>query len=87
MSVYIARNQAIKTPVMIQTSKERVTRKALLNSGATESFLYPQIIEELRLFTHNLDQPRKVWNVDGTDNQLGEVTKEVRMQVAHKSHC
>jgi hypothetical protein len=85
-SVYIARNWAIKTPVTIQTSEERATRKALLNSGATESFLHPQIIEELKLFTCMLDWPRKVWNVDGMDNWLGEVIKEVWMQVFHESH-
>jgi hypothetical protein len=72
---------------MIQTSKERVTRKALLDSGATESFLHPRIIKELKLFTHELDRPRKVCNIDGMDNRLGEVMQEVRMQVAHKSHC
>jgi hypothetical protein len=68
MSVYIAQNQAIKTPVMIQTSKERATRKALLDSGATKLFLHPWIVKELSLCTLNLDQPRKVCNVDGTDN-------------------
>jgi reverse transcriptase-like protein/integrase-like protein len=87
ISVYIARNQAIKTPVTIQTSNERATRRALLDSGAIESFLHLQIIEELKLFTHNLDWPRKVCNVDRMDNWLGEVIKEVQMQVTHESHC
>jgi hypothetical protein len=27
-----------------------------------------------------------VRNVDGTDNRLGEVTKEVRMRIRHKDH-
>jgi hypothetical protein len=68
-------------------SKERVTSKALLDSRATESFLYPWIVEELKLFTYELEQPRKVCNIDGIDNRLGEVMKEVQMQVAHESHC
>jgi hypothetical protein len=55
MFIYIARNQAIKTPVTIQMTEQRATQKALLDSGATESFLYPRIIEELKLSTHALD--------------------------------
>jgi hypothetical protein len=53
---------------MIQMSKERVTSKALLDSRATESFLHPWIVEELKLFTYELEQPRKVCNINGTDN-------------------
>jgi len=60
MSVYISRNHAIKTPVTIQTLQERVTKKALLDSGATESFIHPQLAEELALFTYLLEKPRQV---------------------------
>jgi hypothetical protein len=44
-------------------------------------------VEKLKLFTYKLGWPRKVHNVDGMDNWLGEVIKEVQMQVAHDSHC
>src|SRR5258707_11252039 len=87
MSVYVSRNHAIKTPVTIQTSQERVTRKALLDSGATESFIHPQLIKELSLHTHHLEKPRQVRNVNRTNNQLGKVMKEVKFQLFHKSHC
>ncbi len=59
-SVYVSRNHAIKTPVMIQTSQERVTRKALLDSGATESFIHPRLAKKLALFTYPLEKPRQV---------------------------
>jgi aspartyl protease len=67
-------------------SEQWATQKALLDSGATEFFLHLQIVAELKLSTQVLDRPRKVHNIDGTDNQLGEVTKEVQMQVFHESH-
>ena len=70
MSVYVSRNRAIKTPVMIQMSQERVTKRALLDSGATESFIHPQLTKELALFTYPLEKPRQVHNVDGTNNRL-----------------
>jgi len=87
MSVYVSRNCAIKTPVTIQTSQERVTKKALLNSRAMESFIHPQLAKELALATYLLEKPRQVWNVNGTSNRLGKVTKEAKFQVFHESHC
>ncbi len=87
MSIYVSRNHAIKTPVTIQMSQERVTKKALLNSGATESFIHPRLVKELTLTTYPLEKPRQVWNIDGTNNQLGKVMKEAKFQVFHESHC
>ncbi len=86
-SVYVSRNRAIKTPVTIQTLQERVTKKALLDSGATESFIHPRIVEKLSLSTYSLERPRQVRNVDGMNNRLGKVTKEAKFQVFHESHC
>ena len=60
MSIYVSRNHAIKTPVTIQMSQERVTKKALLNSGATESFIHPRLVKELTLTTYPLEKPRQV---------------------------
>src|SRR5258708_31820684 len=87
MSIYVSRNHAIKTPVTVQTSQERVMKRALLDSGATESFIHPRLATELALATYPLDKPRQVRNVDGTSNQLGKVTKEAKFQVFHESHC
>jgi hypothetical protein len=67
----------MKTPIVIQMSEQRATCNALLDSRATESFIYPRIIHELQLPTYELKYPRKVRNVDGTNNKLGEMTKEV----------
>ena len=86
-SVYVSRNCAIKTLVTIQTSQERVTTKALLDSGVTESFIHLQLAKELALTTYTLEKPRQVRNVDGTSNRLGKVTQEVKFQVFHESHC
>ncbi len=87
MSIYVSRNHAIKTPVTVQTSQERVMKKALLDSGATESFIHPRLAKELALTTYLLEKPRQVRNVDGTSNRLGKVTKEAKFQVFHESHC
>ena len=41
-------------------SQERVTKKALLDSGATESFIHPRLAKELTLATYLLKKPRQV---------------------------
>ncbi len=52
-----------------------------------ESFVHSQLVKELMLATKLLHKPRRVQNVDGTSNRLGEVTKEVEFQLFHESHC
>jgi reverse transcriptase-like protein len=76
----------MKTPIMIQMFGQWATCNALLNSGATESFIHPRAMEELQLTSYALDCPRKVRNVDSTDNRLGEVMKEVQMRIYYEDH-
>ncbi len=45
------------------------------------------MIKELSLTTYHLEKPRQVQNIDGTNNQLGEVTKEAKFQIFHENHC
>jgi hypothetical protein len=72
-SMYIARNHAIQVPFQLRTRKKRADRKALLDSGATECFIHPWMVQQLGLKTKNLAKPWKVRNVDGTPNQAGEI--------------
>jgi aspartyl protease len=76
----------MKVPIVIQMSKQRATRNALLDSGATESFIHPRVVHELRLHTSRLHHPQTVRNVDGTDNKLGKVTDEVRLSIRHEDY-
>ena len=47
-SVYIARNRSIKTPVSMCTEGRRAEKEALLDFGATESFIHPRLVKELK---------------------------------------
>jgi reverse transcriptase-like protein/aspartyl protease len=76
----------MKVPIVIQMSEQRATQNALLDSGATESFIHPRVIHELRLHTSQLHHPRTVRNVDGTDNKLGKVTDKVRLSIRHEDY-
>jgi len=76
-SIYIAWKHAIQVPFQLQTRRKQVDQKALLDSGATECFIHPHMIQQLRLTTRKLPKARKVQNVDGTDNKAGQILEAV----------
>jgi len=84
-SVYVARNRAIKVSSFLDTQWERVTKDALLDSGATECFIHPRLVEKLSLERHKLAKPRTVKNVDNSPNRLGAVTHMVNIQVNYNN--
>jgi gag-polyprotein putative aspartyl protease len=52
---------------------------ALLDTGATECFIHPQLVNKLGLKERPLQQPQNVHNVDGTINQAGKTTTGVEL--------
>jgi hypothetical protein len=47
--------------------------EALLDSGATKNFIDPRIVDKLGIGRIPMVNPRTVFNVDGTENQGGQV--------------
>jgi len=80
-SMYIARKHAIQVPFQLRTRKKRVNRKALLDSGATECFIHPCTVKQLKLITRTLPKARKVQNVDRTNNKAGQILEVVDLMV------
>ena len=69
---------------MLRTRKKRVDQKALLDSGATECFIHPRMINHLALKTRKLQVPRSVRNVNGTSNKAGKITDAVDLITNHR---
>ena len=84
-SVYVARNRAIKVSSFLNTQWERVTKDALLDSGATECFIHPRLVERLSLERHKLAKSRTVKNVDNSPNRLGAVMHMVNIRVNYNN--
>ena len=53
----------------------------LVDSGATNNFIDPQLITRLGLGTRLLERPWKIWNINGTNNQAGMLTRYVDLSV------
>lgn len=86
--VYVARNKAIKASVSLYTCEQGVvTRNALLDSGATECFINPRLVQKLQLPTTKLKTPRKVRNIDRSLDKSRTVTEVVLLNMTHEDHA
>jgi hypothetical protein len=57
----------------IHSKSKRAKAIALVDSGATENFMNLQYAKSLQLLTKHLEEPQKLFNVDGTQNRSGDL--------------
>jgi len=55
--------------------------KALVDSGATDCFMSKRFIRRMKLGKRPLQRPRKIWNIDNTANQAGEITHYITLNI------
>jgi len=55
--------------------------KALIDSGATDCFMSEKFIRRMKLGKRPLQRPRKIWNIDNTANQAGEITHYITLDI------
>jgi len=58
--------------------------KALVDSGATDCFMSERLIQRMKLGKRPLQRPRKIWNIDNTPNQAGNITHYVTLDIQTK---
>jgi hypothetical protein len=66
---------ALKISITFQHQRVTVAGQALIDSGAMENFIDYQTAVQWRLKTKDLWRPRKVYNMDGMENQGGIISK------------
>ena len=71
----------MKVPVSIRTMYRRANKILLVDSGATDNFMDPRTIKHFKLGTQKLGEPRKIWNIDGTNNKAGMITDFIDLSV------
>ena len=71
----------MKVLITIKTSYNTAKVPSLVDSGATDNFIHPRTVRQLRLGTSLLDKPKKLFNVNDTQNKAGNVTRYVDLSV------
>ena len=80
-TAYLARYRSMKIPISFHTAYARADKQILVDSGATDNFIHPRLIQRLALGTQKLERSKKIWNIDGTNNKAGRITKYVDLNV------
>jgi RNase H-like domain found in reverse transcriptase/Reverse transcriptase (RNA-dependent DNA polymerase)/Zinc knuckle len=71
--VYILSRKSMTVRFFVHTKSKRAEALALVDSGATENFMNLDYACYLRLPIQCLTTPQKLYNVDGTSNQSGDL--------------
>jgi hypothetical protein len=79
--MYTSTVNALKISITFRNQHVTVAGWALIDSGATENFINYWTAIWWRLHTKDLWHPRKVYNVDRTENQGGIISKSCVLHV------
>jgi len=60
--------------------------KGLVDSGATDNFIRPAFAKRMGLGLQTLERPKKIWNIDNTENQAGSITHFIDLDVQTKGN-
>ena len=83
-SVFVTRYRSMRVPVLIRTSCFMADKQALVDSGATNNFMSPNFARKMGLGMKKLDNPRKIFNIDDTENKSGSITHYLDLDVFTK---
>ena len=80
-AVQITKQNSLHVPFTLHHFKGTEKEIALLDTGATESFVDRKTVQRLKLGTQTLDTPRPIYNVDDSPNKTGTITQVCYLQV------
>jgi len=88
ISALDARGTSLLLPVEIRTTdmSELHPVKALLDCGATGSFINRDFVHSKGMNTQTLSQNISVFNVDGSPNKAGQITEVIDVVLRYKTH-
>ena len=72
-------------PVLIQTRYyEADHKRALVDSGATNNFIHPWLAARMQVGQQAFNKPKKIFNIDNTENKSGSITHFMDLKVRIK---
>jgi hypothetical protein len=80
-AVFIPKEYQVKAPLSFKSTTLQSNLNALVDSGATDNFISPLIINCFNIPTYELLKPKTVHNVDGSKNSIGPMTHATNLEV------
>ncbi len=71
----------MRIPVLFKSAHATAEQEVLIDSGATDNFICKNLLQRLQISYLPLSTPLRIWNVDGTHNQDGEITHFTDLQI------
>ena len=78
--------RTLQIPVRILVNNQIIETTAIIDSGATGSFIDPGLIGLTKFPVKKLDRPVKAYNVDGTTNSKGNIIWETNVDLQFPKH-
>ena len=79
--MYISEKSAINVPFSFVCMCGMAKEYALLNSRATENFMDERMVQRLGIGRRAMKVPRRVFNINGTENKCGTLTHYCLLRV------
>jgi Retroviral aspartyl protease len=81
-------DNSLELSIALQTTDtgEVFSTAALLDCGATDKFIHSNFVKCNCITTRLLSRPIPIYNVDGTLNEAGSITKVVEMMLRYRDH-
>jgi hypothetical protein len=86
-AVFIPNQRSVHTNIKLHSRTLHSKVSTLIDSGATENFVIPEVIEFFNIPTFMLPKPWIICNVDGTKNSIGQVTEAANLDISYNGKC
>ena len=78
--------RTLHIPVKILVNNQIIKTTAIIDCGATRSFIDPELVALAKFPLKKLDRQVKAYNVDGTTNSKGNIVWETNVNLQFPKH-
>ena len=76
---------SVHAPITFHSRTLHSQVSALIDSGATENFISPDLIKHFSIPTYKIPRPKVVRNINGTKNNIGNVTLATTLKIHYQN--
>jgi len=82
-AVFKSKNRAIHADIQFYSRTLHQQANALIDSGATDNFISPDLVDHFFIPMINLPKPKTIRNIDGTKNSIETINKAAHLDLTY----